>query len=122
MGGMDPDPGGRVERRREEGKAHYVVPVQVRLEEIMRPPVARGASLQRVQPKFPEAAAHVADEKAVTAFDLDAGSCAAIGSAGCEIELLVNEGVGLLEVCDRMTVGGNQGARDLGADGAGLGR
>jgi hypothetical protein len=28
-------------------------------------------SAQRVQPEFPEAAAHVAHEKAVTAFDLD---------------------------------------------------
>ena len=53
MTGVDDDAGIWVERGSEEREPHDMVPVQMRLEEIVRPFVARRAAPKRVQPEFP---------------------------------------------------------------------
>jgi hypothetical protein len=61
------------------------------LEEIIGPAVAGGIALDGIEAERAKAAAHVTDEVRRAGLDLDAGGGAAIGGAGCEAQLVLDE-------------------------------
>ena len=94
---VDPDPVARREGRHEERKAHDVIPVHVRHQDVVRLRLGRAVLGHRADGEFASAGAEVAEQVLGPArVDLDAGGVAAEGRRLGEAQLLVAEGRRLL--------------------------
>ncbi len=118
---MDADLCAGIERRREEGKSHDVVPMEMGQEKIIDLAVALAVPPQRIQAEWPETASHVTDEIcAVAGLQLDAGCCAAISRSGGKAEFF-DEALRVGRIRELFSIGRHERSDDFPPDGVGGG-